>query len=151
MPHAGILAPAVALGLAAAAPAAGATAAIRYGLVPAHPATLPLLVGKDRGCFEQHGVALDLALTGTTAAATQALIGGSVDSIGPTGDASFAAQLKEPRLKHVMASGEGVMDSLLAVPEIGSAQALRASGQSRQAFTRKPPPCPASRLPSRPT
>ncbi len=104
---------------------AAAPATIKYGLVQPHPVTLPLQVARDRGIFDRHEVKLDIVMTGTSAAATQALIGGSVDLIGPTGDASFAAQRREPRIKHVAASAEGVIYSLLVVPEIKTVEALR--------------------------
>lgn len=123
----GLVVPALAMAawLGLAAPAAAAQATIKYGLVQPHPVTLPLLVARDKGMFDRHDVSLEVILTGTSAAATQALIGGSVHLIGPTGDASFAAQQKEPRIKHVVAAAEGVMYSLLVVPEIKSIEELR--------------------------
>ncbi len=126
---------AVAAWLGPVATARAAQATITYGLVQAHPVTLPLLVARDKGMFDRHDVKLDVVLTGTSAAATQALIGGSVHLIGPTGDASFAAQQKEPRIKHVVAAAEGVMYSLLVVPEIKSVEELR--GKTAGATTTK--------------
>ncbi len=126
---------ALAAALAPAVPARAAAATIKYGLVQPHPVTLPLLVAREKGLFARHDVNLDLILTGTSAAATQALIGGSVHLIGPTGDAAFAAQQKEAGIKHVVASAEGVIYSLLVVPEIKSAEELR--GKTAGATTTK--------------
>ena len=82
----------VALTLGAASGAAGAPVTITYGVVSWNPFHWVVMVGTARGQFEKHGVKLDIPMTGSSGAAVQALIGGSLDMTTTSPGAAFLAQ-----------------------------------------------------------
>ena len=99
-----VVAPALALAVLAWSAAPGAAAGaetLTFGVVSASPPYWALFAGRDKGFYERHGIVLDLFLTGTSVAATQALIGGSLEMTVSATDAAFIAQQKTPEIRQI--------------------------------------------------
>ena len=118
----------LAVGLAA--PAAAPTTAraaetITFGIVSANPNYWAIFVAREKGFYERHGIALDLVFTGTSAAATQALTGGSLHMTVSATDAAFIAQQKVPEMRQIFSLVGKLPYSLMVTPEIKRVEDLR--------------------------
>lgn len=111
-----------------AATAAGATAkidTITYGLVSWNPLHWVVMVGTAKGHFERHGVKLDIPLTGSSGAAVQAMIGGSLNMTTTSPGAAFLAQDKAPEMKQIISIYDRTPYSLVVNPDIKKIDDLR--------------------------
>jgi len=111
----------------AAAPAAGQPAkTISFGIVSANPPNYwAIFVARDRGLYDRHGVTLDLVFTGSSAAATQALTGGSLHMTVSATDAAFIAQQKVPEMRQIYSLVGRLPYSLMVTPDIKRVEDLR--------------------------
>src|SRR5438067_525813 len=115
----------VALTLGAASGAAGAPVTITYGVVSWNPFHWVVMVGTARGQFEKHGVKLDIPMAGSSGAAVQALIGGSLHMTTTSPGAAFLAQDKVPDMKQIIGIYESSPYTIVANPEIKKIDDLR--------------------------
>jgi ABC-type nitrate/sulfonate/bicarbonate transport system substrate-binding protein len=119
-------APATAPSPAAAAPAtpAGVTK-VSYGIVSYNPFHIVIIVGTEKPeLMRQHGVEIDLLLTGSAPAAVQAIVGGSMNMTTATAESAWAAQDKSPGLYQIADVSVGYPYSLIVNPEIKKATDL---------------------------
>ena len=79
-----------------------AAVTITYGVVSWNPFHWVVMVGIAKGQFEKHGVKLDIPMTGSSGAAVQALIGGSLHMTTTSPGAAFLAQDKAPDMKQII-------------------------------------------------
>jgi len=119
----------VAVGLLA-APSVSAGAAAKadtltYGLVSWNPLHWVVMVGAPKGHFERHGVKLDLVITGSSGAAVQALLGGSIHMTTTSPAAAFLAQEKAPEMKQIIGVFERSPYTLVVNPEIKRIEDLK--------------------------
>ncbi|HEU5321934.1 MAG TPA: ABC transporter substrate-binding protein [Methylomirabilota bacterium] len=105
--------------------AAPAAQTITFGIVSANPNYWAVFVGRDRGFYERHGITLDLVFTGTSAAATQALMGGSLHMTVSATDAAFIAQQKVPEMRQIFSLVGKLPYSLMVTPGIKRVEDLR--------------------------
>jgi ABC-type nitrate/sulfonate/bicarbonate transport system substrate-binding protein len=104
---------------------APAVATVTYGVVSWNPFHWVVMVGTAKGQFEKHGVKLDIPLTGSSGAAVQALIGGSLHMVTTSPGAAFLAQDKAPEMKQIIGVYERSPYSLIVNPEIKKLEDLR--------------------------
>ena len=104
---------------------APAAATITYGVVSWNPFHWVVMVGTAKGQFEKHGVKLDIPLTGSSGAAVQALIGGSLHMTTTSPGAAFLAQDKAPEMKQIIGIYESSPYTIIANPEIKKIEDLR--------------------------
>jgi ABC-type nitrate/sulfonate/bicarbonate transport system substrate-binding protein len=104
---------------------AGAAVTVTYGVVSWNPFHWVVMVGTAKGHFEKHGVKLDIPLTGSSGAAVQALIGGSLHMTTTSPGAAFLAQDKAPDMKQIIGIYESSPYTLVAAPEIKKIEDLR--------------------------
>jgi len=104
--------------VAAAAPAAAAVDTIVYGLVSWNPLHWVVMVGTAKGHFERHGIKLDIPITGSSGAAVQALIGGSMQMTTSSPGAAFLAQDKAPDMKQIISIYDRTPYSLVVSPKV---------------------------------
>jgi ABC-type nitrate/sulfonate/bicarbonate transport system substrate-binding protein len=116
---------AVVLALAALLRPAAAAVTVTYGVVSWNPFHWVVMVGSAKGHFEKHGVKLDIPLTGSSGAAVQALIGGSLHMTTTSPGAAFLAQDKAPDMKQIIGIYESSPYTLVAAPEIKKIEDLR--------------------------
>ncbi len=111
---------AFALLLAPAAPASAAarTDTVTYGIVSWNPLHWVVIVGVPKGHFERHGVKLDIPITGSSGAAVQAMIGGSLHMTTTSPAAAFLAQEKAPEMRQIIGIFERVPYTLVVNPEV---------------------------------
>jgi len=114
---------------------APAAATITYGVVSWNPFHWVVMVGTAKGQFEKHGVKLDIPLTGSSGAAVQALIGGSLHMTTTSPGAAFLAQDKAPDMKQIIGIYESSPYTLVARPEIKKIEAV-AEGDHAKLTTR---------------
>ncbi len=115
-----------ALGALGAAPrAARAAEIISFGIVSANPNYWAIYVARDKGFYERHGVTLDIVYTGSSAAATQALTGGSLQMSVSSTDAAFIAQQKVPEMRQIYSLVAKNPYSLMVTPDIKRVEDLR--------------------------
>jgi ABC-type nitrate/sulfonate/bicarbonate transport system substrate-binding protein len=115
----------VAAGLAAAPAMAPAAQTITFGIVSANPNYWAIFVARDKGFYDRHGITLDLVFTGTSAAATQALAGGSLHMTVSSTDAAFIAQQKVPEMRQIFSLVGKLPYSLMVTPEIKRVEDLK--------------------------
>ena len=120
-----IVAVAVMLALAALLRPAAAAVTVTYGVVSWNPFHWVVMVGIAKGHFEKHGVKLDIPMTGSSGAAVQALIGGSLHMTTTSPGAAFLAQDKAPEMKQIIGIYESSPYTLIASPEIKKVEDLR--------------------------
>ncbi|HEU5321754.1 MAG TPA: ABC transporter substrate-binding protein, partial [Methylomirabilota bacterium] len=105
---------ALALGLSTTAGAAAAGPdTITYGIVSWNPLHWVVMAGVAKGHFERHGVKLDIPITGSSGAAVQAMIGGSLHMTTTSPGAAFLAQDKAPELRQIIGVFERTPYSLV--------------------------------------
>jgi NitT/TauT family transport system substrate-binding protein len=110
----------------AAAPRAGAAAdTISFGIVSANPNYWAIFIARDKGIYARHGITLDLIFTGSSAAATQALTGGSLQMTVSATDAAFVAQQKVPEMRQIYSLVGKLPYSLMVTPDIKRVEDLR--------------------------
>src|SRR5712691_5953600 len=111
------------------APTAGGAATkvdtVTYGLVSWNPLHWVVMVGVAKGHFERHGVKLDIPITGSSGAAVQAMIGGSLNMTTTSPGAAFLAQDKAPEMKQIVSIYDRTPYSLVVNPEIKSINDLK--------------------------
>jgi len=115
----------VALALVALLRPAAAAVTVTYGVVSWNPFHWVVMVGTAKGYFEKHGVKLDIPLTGSSGAAVQALIGGSLHMTTTSPGAAFLAQDKAPDMKQIIGIYESSPYTLVANPEVKTIEGLR--------------------------
>lgn len=115
----------LALALLLAAPPAHAADTIAFGIVSANPNYWALFVARDKGFYDKHGIKLDLVFTGTSAAATQALTGGSLQMTVSATDAAFIAQQKVPEMRQIYSLVGKLPYSLMVTPDIKRVEDLK--------------------------
>lgn len=116
------------LALAGGAGPAGAAAktdTVTYGIVSWNPLHWVVMVGAAKGQFERHGVRLDIPITGSSGAAVQAMIGGSLHMTTTSPGAAFLAQEKAPEMRQIIGIFERAPYSLIVNPEIKSIADLK--------------------------
>jgi NitT/TauT family transport system substrate-binding protein len=117
------------LAAALAAPAvpgvARAADTLTLGIVSANPNYWAIYVARDKGFYERHGIKLDVVYTGSSAAATQALTGGSLHMTVSSTDAAFVAQQKVPEIRQIFSLVQKNPYSLVVTPEIKRAEDLK--------------------------
>lgn len=124
--HLPILTLAAALAAVAAAPgAARAADTLTFGIVSANPNYWAIYVARDKGFYERHGITLDVVYTGSSAAATQALTGGSLHMSVSSTDAAFIAQQKVPEMRQIFSLVGKNPYSLMVTPEIKRVEDLK--------------------------
>src|SRR5919201_1107573 len=111
--------------LATTARPAASMETLTYGLVSWNPLHWVVMVGVAKGQFERHGVKLDIPITGSSGAAVQAMIGGSLNMTTTSPGAAFLAQDKAPDMKQIISIYDRTPYSLLVNPEIKSLNDLR--------------------------
>lgn len=104
---------------------AGAADTITFGIVSANPNYWAIFVAREKGFYEKHGIRLDLVFTGSSAAATQALTGGSLQMTVSATDAAFFAQQKVPEMRQIFALTGKNPYSLMVTPDIKRVEDLR--------------------------
>lgn len=115
----------VALALAALLRPSAAAVTVTYGVVSWNPFHWVVMVGIAKGHFEKHGVKLDIPMTGSSGAAVQALIGGSLHMTTTSPGAAFLAQDKAPDMKQIIGIYESSPYTIIANPEIKKIEDLR--------------------------
>lgn len=113
------------LAVATTSGAAAKTDTVVYGLVSWNPLHWVTMVGVAKGHFEKHGVKLDIPITGSSGAAVQAMIGGSLHMTTTSPGASFLAQDKAPDMKQIVSIFDKTPYSLVVNPDIKSITDLR--------------------------
>lgn len=98
---------------------------VTFGMVSANAPYWAIFVARDKGFYERHGIALDLVFTGTSAGATQALLGGSLHMTVAATDAAFIAQKKAPEIRQIFWLVARVPDTLMVTPGIPRVEDLR--------------------------
>lgn len=117
---------AAALAAVAAAPSAARAAdTLTFGIVSANPNYWAIFVAREKGFYERHGIRLDLVFTGSSAAATQALTGGSLHMTVSATDAAFFAQQKVPEMRQIFSLVGKNPYSLMVTPEIKRVEDLK--------------------------
>ena len=113
--------------LAASGPASAAakTDTVTYGIVSWNPLHWVVMVGVPKGHFERHGVKLDIPITGTSGAAVQAMIGGSLHMTTTSPGAAFLAQEKAPEMRQIIGIFERSPYTLVVNPEIKRIEDLK--------------------------
>lgn len=91
---------------------------ITYGLVSWNPLHWVVMVGTAKGHFERHGIKLDIPITGSSGAAVQAMIGGSLDMTTTSPGAAFLAQDRAPDMKQIVSIYDRTPYSLVVNPDI---------------------------------
>lgn len=104
---------------------AAAAVTVTYGVVSWNPFHWVVMVGTAKGHFEKQGVKLDIPMTGSSGAAVQALIGGSLHMTTTSPGAAFLAQDKAPDMKQIIGIYESSPYTLVASPEVKSIDGLR--------------------------
>lgn len=118
----------VALIVAGAAGKAGAAAkmdTVIYGIVSWNPLHWVVMVGVPKGHFERHGVKLDIPITGSSGAAVQAVLGGSIHMTTTSPAAAFLAQDKASEMKQIVGVFERSPYTLVVNPEINRIEDLK--------------------------
>ena len=116
----------VVLGVATAAGGAAAqSATVTYGLVSWNPFHWVVIAGVAKGHFERHGVKLDIPITGSSGAAVQAMIGGSLHMTTASPGATFLAQDKAPDMKQIISIYDRTPYSLVVNPEVKNINDLK--------------------------
>ncbi len=105
--------------------AAGAAETLTFGIVSANPNYWAIFVAREKGLYERHGITLDIVLTGSSAAATQALTGGSLHMTVSSTDAAFIAQQKVPEIRQIFSLVGKNPYSLMVTPEIKRVEDLK--------------------------
>ncbi len=105
--------------------AARAAETLTFGIVSANPNYWAIYVARDKGFYERHGIALDIVYTGSSAAATQALTGGSLHMTVSSTDAAFIAQQKVPEMRQIFSLVGKNPYSLMVTPEIKRVEDLK--------------------------
>jgi len=105
--------------------AARAADTISFGIVSANPNYWAIYVARDKGFYERHGITLDIVYTGSSAAATQALTGGSLQMSVSSTDAAFIAQQKVPEMRQIYSLVAKNPYSLMVTPDIKRAEDLK--------------------------
>src|SRR5262249_33557314 len=117
---------ALTVGMAALAGAVPArTDTITYGLVGWNPLHWLGMVGGAKGQFERQGIKLDIPIMGSSGAAVQAMIGGSLQMTTTSPGAAFLAQDKAPDMKQIIGIYDRTPYSLVVNPEIKSIADLK--------------------------
>jgi len=98
---------------------------LSFGIVSANPNYWAIFVGREKGFYERHGVKLDLVFTGSSAAATQALTGGSLQMTVSSTDAAFIAQQKVPEIRQIFSLVGKNPYSLVVTPDIKRVEDLK--------------------------
>src|SRR5215475_9502554 len=98
---------------------------ITYGMVSWNPFHWVVAVGTAKGQFERHGVKLDIPLTGSSGAAVQAMIGGSLNMTTTSPGAAFLAQDKAPEMKQIISIYDRNPYTLIVNPEIKTINDLK--------------------------
>ena len=111
--------------LATTARLAASMETLTYGLVSWNPLHWVVMVGVAKGQFERHGVKLDIPITGSSGAAVQAMIGGSLNMTTTSPGAAFLAQDKAPDMKQIISIYERTPYSLLVNPDIKTINDLK--------------------------
>ncbi len=104
---------------------ARAAETLTFGIVSANPNYWAIFVGRDKGFYERHGIKLDLVYTGSSAAATQALTGGSLQMSVSSTDAAFIAQQKVPEMRQIYSLVAKNPYSLMVTPDIKRVEDLK--------------------------
>jgi len=104
---------------------AGAAETITLGIVSANPLYWAVFAGRDKGFYERQGIKLDLVFTGSSAAATQALTGGSLQMSVSATDAAFIAQQKVPEMRQIYSLVAKNPYSLMVTPDIKRVEDLK--------------------------
>jgi len=107
------------------ATAAQAADTITFGIVSANPNYWAIFVARDKGFYDRHGIKLDLVFTGTSASATQALTGGSLQMTVSATDAAFIAQQKVPDMRQIYSLVGRLPYSLMVTPDIKRVEDLK--------------------------
>ena len=94
-------------------------------MVSANPNYWAIFVARDKGFYDKHGIKLDLVFTGTSAAATQALTGGSLQMTVSATDAAFIAQQKVPEMRQIYSLVGKLPYSLMVTPDIKRVEDLK--------------------------
>jgi ABC-type nitrate/sulfonate/bicarbonate transport system substrate-binding protein len=112
---------------ATSAPAAqAAVKKVSYGIVSSNPFHWQILVGVEKPEFmRRHGVEIDLLMTGSSPAAVQALVGGSMNMATATPESVWPAQDKTPDVFQVIAISHGTPYSLIVNPEVRKIEDLK--------------------------
>jgi len=105
--------------------AARAAETLTFGIVSANPNYWAIYVARDKGLYERHGIALDIVYTGSSAAATQALTGGSLHMSVSSTDAAFIAQQKVPEMRQIFSLVGKNPYSLVVTPDIKRVEDLK--------------------------
>lgn len=105
--------------------AARAAETLTFGIVSANPNYWAIFVAREKGFYERHGIKLDLVFTGSSAAATQALTGGSLHMTVSATDAAFIAQQKVPEMRQIFSLVGKNPYSLMVTPEIKRVEDLK--------------------------
>lgn len=105
--------------------AARAAETISFGIVSANPNYWAIFVGREKGFYERHGINLDIVLTGSSSAATQALTGGSLQMTVSSTDAAFIAQQKVPEIRQIFSLVGKNPYGLVVTPDIKRAEDLK--------------------------
>ncbi len=121
----GILAAGLLVAPAAPAAAAAKLDTVTYGIVSWNPLHWVVMVGVPKGHFERHGVKLDIPITGSSGAAVQAMIGGSLHMTTTSPAAAFLAQEKAPDMRQIIGIFERSPYTLVVNPEIKSINDLK--------------------------
>jgi NitT/TauT family transport system substrate-binding protein len=98
---------------------------ISFGIVSANPNYWAIFVARDKGFYDKHGIKLDLVFTGTSASATQALTGGSLQMTVSATDAAFIAQQKVPEMRQIYSLVGKLPYSLMVTPDIKRVEDLK--------------------------
>jgi len=98
---------------------------ISFGIVSANPNYWAIFVARDKGFYDKHGIKLDLVFTGTSAAATQALTGGSLHMTVSATDAAFIAQQKVAEMRQIYSLVGRLPYSLMVTPDIKRVEDLK--------------------------
>jgi ABC-type nitrate/sulfonate/bicarbonate transport system substrate-binding protein len=121
----GSLLVALLLGTAVAGPAAAKMETVTYGLVSWNPLHWVTMVAVAKGHFERHGVKVDIPITGSSGAAVQAMIGGSLNMTSTSPGAAFLAQDKAPDMKQIVSIYDKNPYSLVVNPDIKKIEDLK--------------------------
>ncbi len=104
---------------------ARAAETISFGIVSANPNYWAIFVGREKGFYERHGINLDIVLTGSSSAATQALTGGSLQMTVSSTDAAFIAQQKVPEIRQIYSLVGKNPYALMVTPDIKRVEDLK--------------------------
>ena len=120
-----IVAAALAVMFASAAPARAQTVKLNVGDVAPISASWPSFVAQDRGMFRAHGLDVTVNYAGSAAAAVQQLVGGAFDISQSTFDSTLRAAAAGAPVTVLGATAVKYPYSVMAAPDVKTAQDLR--------------------------